>query len=357
MPEYPGSDTERRVPADALTGVVRDIFERCRMSAEDAQLLATSLVNADLRGIHSHGVLRVPEYVEKLTDKGVDPRGRPRIARDSGAALLVDGGNSMGQIAATFAMRAAIERARSTGVCAVSVRGSNHCGAMDQYAQLALAHDMVGVAATNAIPTMAPLGGIDRLIGMNPVSIAFPCLTRAPFVFDGSFGMTAHGKIRVYGQKGVALPEGWATDAQGRPTTDPQTAIEGLILPAGAHKGVALGMSMGILSSLLSGAGYSYEAGTLETGALAGNDGQFVLALRIAAFVDVEEFKRRMDAILDKVVTSQRAAGTARLYYPGLMEHELEQTRLLEGIPLNDQALGAVIHHAERVGLSAAAIK
>jgi LDH2 family malate/lactate/ureidoglycolate dehydrogenase len=353
MPNYPGSDKERRIAMADLEPVVARVFERCDMTSEDAALLANSLVRADLRGIHSHGVMRVPEYVGKLTGKGVNPRGKPRIEKDSGAALLIDGDNNMGQIAVQFAMRSAIERAKTTGVCAAAVRGSNHCGAMDFHAQPALKHDMIGIATTNAIPTMGPIGGIERIVGMNPVGIAVPAATRVPFVFDGSFGMTAHGKIRVYGQKGAKLPQGWATDAQGRPTTDPAVALAGLISPAGAHKGVALGMAMGILSSVLSGAGYSYEAGTLETGAVAGQDGQFVLAINVAAFTDIVEFKLRMDGILEKIVTSRRMAGVERVYYPGLMEHEMEQERRRMGIPLNDQTLADVVRHAEKLGVAA----
>ena len=156
MSAYPGSDNDRRVRVEPLQRFVGDVFERCGMSTEDAALLADTLVNADLRGVHSHGVLRVAEYAKKLTGGGVDPKGVPRVARDSGAAMLVDGCNSMGQIAANFAMRPAVERAKTTQVAVASVGGSNHCGAMGYYAAQALSEDMIGLASTNALPTMAP---------------------------------------------------------------------------------------------------------------------------------------------------------------------------------------------------------
>ncbi len=152
------AEAEPRIPADELLDLVTTIFVRCGMDESDAHRLADSLVVADLRGVTSHGVMRVPEYVKKLTVGGVNPRGRPFIARDGGACLVVDGDNSMGQIGATVAMERAIERSRATGIAAAAIRGSNYCGAMAHFAMMALAHDMFGIATTNALPTMAPWG-------------------------------------------------------------------------------------------------------------------------------------------------------------------------------------------------------
>ena len=181
MSAYPSSDQDRRVAAEPLRRFVSDVFGRCGMSATDAALLADTLVTADLRGVHSHGVLRVPEYAKKLTGGGVDPNGKPRVARDSGAALLVDGGNSMGQIAANFAMRQALERAKSTQVALVSVGGSNHCGAMAYYATQALPEDMIGLASTNALPTMAPWGRARQDPGHEPPGRGHPRRQRASY--------------------------------------------------------------------------------------------------------------------------------------------------------------------------------
>jgi LDH2 family malate/lactate/ureidoglycolate dehydrogenase len=350
MADYPGSEGERRVRAEALRRVVAETFGRCGMSAEDAALLAETLVRADLRGIHSHGVLRVPEYVEKLTRGGVDPRGRPRVVRDVGAALLVDGGNSMGQIGGTFAMRRAIERARETGVALAAARGSNHCGAMDYYAMLALPEDMIGLAATNALPTMAPWGGIDRIVGLNPLAAAVPAGEEAPLVLDAALGATAHGKIRVYHQKGLRIPEGWAFDAEGRPTTDPAAALDGLIQPIGGYKGIGLAIVTGILSALLSGALYGSELGDLAAGPKPGGDGHVFIAIRIAAFEEPSRFKARVDAIVRQIHASRPAPGVERLYVPGEMEAEFERRRATEGIPLNDATLAGVIAAAEARG-------
>src|SRR5262245_12437895 len=235
MSYYPGIERERRIPWNALQGTVCGIFRACSMSREDAELLAETLVVADLRGCHSHGVLRVPEYVFKLKEGGVDPAGKPSVVQDSKAALVIDGGNSMGQIGSTFAMQRAIQRARECNVAFAAVRGSNHCGAMAYYAMLALPEDMIGIAATNALPTMAPWGGVEKILGINPLAVAIPAGKEDPIVLDAAFSGSSHGKIRVYHQKGEAIPADWAFDADGRPTTDPAEAINGLLQPIGGY--------------------------------------------------------------------------------------------------------------------------
>ena len=351
MAEYPDSENEQRIAPEQLKGAVAAIFTACGMTETDAGLLAATLVKADQRGIHSHGTLRVPDYVGKLTKGGVDPRGRPVIASDSGAALVVDARNVMGQIAAHVAMSAAIERARSVHVAIATVRNSNHCGAMDFWAMMALPHDMIGIATTNAIPTMAPWGGTDKIVGINPLGIAFPAAEEQAIVLDIAFGATAHGKIRVYHQKGHAIPEGWAFDAEGNPTTDTVKALAGLIQPIGGYKGVGLGIVMGMLATLLSGASYGIELGNMVDGARAGHDGHFFMAINIAGFQPVDTFKRRVDAISRQIQKSRRKGGIERLYPPGLLEAEFEHRYAREGIPLNEETLGGIRLAAKQLGV------
>ena len=282
------------------------------MGGRDAAYLAGSLVDADLRGVHSHGVLRVPEYVKKLTVGGVDPRGRPSVVRDVGACLVVDGGNSMGQIGMRFAMQRAIERAASTGIAAVAVRGSNHCGALAPMCCRRSQHDMMGIVTTNALPTMAPWGGAERMLGINPLGFGIPAGEERPLVYDAAFSASAHGKIRVYKQRGQQLPPGWALDQAGRPTTDPAAAIDGLLQPIGDFKGANLALIMGLLSSMLSGASYGTELGDMYAGPRAGQDGHFACAMRVEAFEDVARFKARVDAAIRQLhASSSRLASTA----------------------------------------------
>jgi LDH2 family malate/lactate/ureidoglycolate dehydrogenase len=343
MAEYPGVENERRFPHEALHGVVRAIFERCSMAEADAELLTDQLVKADLRGIHSHGVMRVPLYVGKLTKGGVDPKGRPRVTKDATAALVVDGGNNMGQIAGVFAMRQAIERARTTGV---AVGNSNHCGAMEYYVRMAIEADMIGIATTNALPTMAPW-----------VGIGIPAGEEAPLVLDFAFGATAHGRMQVYKQKGIPIPEGWAFDTEGRPTTDIDAALAGLVQPIGMYKGIGLAMAAGILSTLLSGAGYGTESGNMVDGPIPGRDGQFYLALNIAAFEDVATFKARMDKIIREYRSTRLAPGVNRVFVPGAMEAELERRQSQEGVPLNEATVQGIRDVAAQLGVGASALQ
>ena len=351
MAEYPGSEQEQRFMPAWLTARVARIFAACGMSGDDSRLLAAALVDADQRGIHSHGTLRVPDYVDKLTKGGVDPHGRPRVASDSGAALVIDANNAMGQIAAAFAMQQAIDRARTVHVAIAAVRNSNHCGAMDRWARMALAHDMIGIAITNALPTMAPWGGVEKIVGINPLAVAFPGLDEPPIVLDIAFGATAHGKIRVYHQKGFPIPEGWAFDPEGNPTTDAARAMLGLIQPIGGHKGVGLGIVMGMLASLLSGAAYGTELGNMVDGPKAGHDGHLFMAIDIAAFQPVEAFRRRVDAVSREIRESRRRAGVDRLYPPGLLEDEFAAAYARDGIPLNEETVRGIRDAGRRLGL------
>lgn len=342
MAQYPGEANERRIDQATLAAAIANLFAACGMSDADRWLLARSLVHADLRGIHSHGVLRVPDYIAKLTRDGVDPAGRPSVISDSGGAIVVDGDNAMGQIALQFATDLAIERARTANIAFAAVRGSNHCGALDWYTMQAAGQDMIGIAGSNALPTMAPWGGVEKIVGLNPVSVAFPSGNASPFVIDVALGATAHGKIRVFAQKGEDIPEGWAFDAEGQPTTDATAALEGLIQPIGGHKGIGLAMVIGILSSVLSGAGYGTQSGNMVDGAKAGADGQFFLAINVGAFRDIDDFKDHMDQIATEFLTSKPAAPGNQLYLPGGIEDEITKRNRTDGIPLNDETIALI---------------
>ena len=340
-----------KVDAGELLQLVTELFRRCGMDKKDAGLLAASLVDADMGGVHSHGVLRVPEYVKKMTADGVDPKGRPQVIKEFGGCMVVDGGNSMGQIGAHFAMERTIEKAESTGVAAAAIRGSNHCGAMAYFAVQALERDMIGIATTNALPTMAPWGGTERILGINPLGVAIPAGEEPPIIYDAAFSGSSHGKIRVHYQKGLELPEGWALDQNGMPTTDPATAIDGLLMPIGGFKGAGLAMIMGILASMLSGAGYGTELGNMEKGPRPGEDGHFVAAIKIAAFEEVEHFKERVDRAIRQVHACRTAPGVERLYAPGEKEYLNRQACGRNGIPLNQVTLDDLGRAAVKMGV------
>ena len=341
------------VRPDGLESFVAAIFTATGMSADDATLMARILVTADLRGVHTHGVSFTPTYVARLLDpNGINPRGRPSVMSDRGAALLVDAGNAMGHLAAHFSMRHAIDRARLTGIAAVAVRGSNHCGAMAFYPMLALPEDMIGIAMTGALPSMAAWGGLDQILGNNPIAAAIPALEERPIVIDVAFQATFPLKIRLWQQRGWPIPEDWSFDAEGRPTTDPERALEGWGQPVGKYKGVALALLTGALSVLLSGAAWGRELGTMADGPVAGRDGHFFLAVDIAAFSDPQIFKRRVDGVIREIHSSRRTAEVKRILLPGERAAESEQRGRAGGVALSRVTLEQLFETAARVGVA-----
>jgi len=245
-------------------------------------------------------------------------------------------------------MKDAVGRADRFGIGAVAVRGSNHCGALFYTAMQALKSGMIGLVTTNALPTMAPWGGRDKILGINPIAVAIPSGDEPPIVFDAAFSVSSHGKIRVYRQKGLRLPEGWALDASGRPTTDAAAALGGLLRPIGAFKGAGLAVISGVLSSFLSGAAFGTELGDMERGPKAGHDGHFVIAIRVSAFEDLDRFTQRVDGLVRQIRDCTLAVGFERCYAPGELEYETELRYCAAGIPLSAETL-AGLAECERV--------
>jgi LDH2 family malate/lactate/ureidoglycolate dehydrogenase len=351
--DYPITGRDRRVPPAALRANVASIFEACGMEQGDAALVADSLVAADLRAVHSHGVLRVPDYVAKLAAGGVNPRGRPFVARETGAIAVIDGDNAMGQIAASAAIDEAMARARRHGVGVAAVRGSNHCGAMFYYTLPPIEAGMIGIATTNALPTMAPWGGKDKIVGINPLAVGIPAGERHPILLDAAFSYSSHGKVRVYHQKGAPIPPTWAFDVDGHPTTDPAKALEGLLQPIGEYKGVGLAVVCGMLSSLLSGAAYGTELGNMVDGPRPGQDGHFLMALRIDAFEDLARFRARVDAVITQIEEGRRVDPGKPIYAPGGLEAAKAEEYQRDGIPLTEATIAGLWETAAPLGVKA----
>ena len=346
---------DTRVPASEAHALVRQIYQACGMNKTDAALMADSHVESDLRGAHSHGVLRIPGFVARLVKGGVDPQGQPSISREYGACLVVDGGNSMGQIGCRYAVEQVLDRAEVHGIAACAIGSSNHCGALAPYAMQALPRDMIGLFTTHSMPIMAPWGGAERLIGNNPLAIAVPAAQERPIVHDGAFSAAAYGKIRYYHQKGWDLPAGWAFDKDGRPALDTTAALEGLLAPIGDFKGAALGMIMGLFAALLSGGAYGTELDDGDGHARASEDSQFAMAIKIEAFADIDEFKARVDTAIRQIHACRRAPGVERLYAPGELEFLQSETYARDGIPLNDVTLTDLATTASELGVDTGA--
>lgn len=317
----------RAISPNHLRDSVVAIFAGNGLPRADAVVVADSLVDADLRGVSSHGVVRVPTYVKGLRDGSINPRPDLRLLFDEGSRALVDGDNGMGQVGSQRAMDEAVARARAHGMGAVGLRASRHCGAMAYWANQALSANCIGIATTNAGLNMAPTGGRERIVGNNPLAIAVPTNLPWPMVLDMATSVVAGGKLDVAAIRGEKIPLGWATDAAGNPTDDPVIARKGLLLPVGGPKGYGLAIMLDVLAGVLTGARFGGGLGPPGSG-------QFFLALAIEGFMPVSEFKARMDELIGQLHNSELAPGSERIYVPGEIEHEKADARRRDGIPL-----------------------
>jgi LDH2 family malate/lactate/ureidoglycolate dehydrogenase len=310
-------------------------FEAVGMSAADAATVVDQLVSDDLRGVYSHGLLRVPNYIERLRCGVTDPSGQPTVISCDGATGHVDGANAMGQVVAAFAMSVAIDLAREQGVSFVAVRHSNHFGSCAHYAMMAVRHEMIGIAATvGGKNIMAPWGGTAPLLGNNPFGVAIPALEAPPIVLDMAMSVAAGGKIILAAKSGSPIPPEWALDEAGQPTTDPVVALRRLLVrPVGDHKGYGMALVVGILAGLLPGAAFGLDVRDLrEDFANPQNVGHLLMALDPGKFGGTIEFRRRVDEAISLMHDAPRATGFDRILVPGEQEAENEARQAVQGI-------------------------
>jgi LDH2 family malate/lactate/ureidoglycolate dehydrogenase len=330
----------------------REVFERLGVPAADAREVARCLAKADLRGVDSHGMVRLPVYARRIQAGVVNPRPSVRIARPGTAVALADGDNGLGPVVAAHAMDAAIELARVHGTGFVGVKGSNHFGPGAFYVEKAIQEGFIGIAISNAPPNMAPFGGRKRFLGTNPLAIGIPAGGEAPLIFDSSTSVVARGKIIVAAQQGRSIPPDWAVDPDGVPTTDAAQALAGAVLPFGGPKGSAISFIIDIFCGVLTGAAFAEHLNTLEDLKSTQNVGHVLAAVRTDLFLPDAEFRSRMDAILRMLKASPAAPGTERVLAPGDIEraHEEANTRL--GIPLDETIAAQLAKFGASVGVA-----
>lgn len=322
---------------------------------------ARLMVQTDLRGVDSHGIGMLPRYVEWIREGFIEPAAEPKTVRDDLAIALLDGQKGLGHYPSLLAMELAISKARTFGVGVVAVRNSGHFGAAANYSMLALAHDMIGLATTNSpYVAMVPTFGRAPALSTNPISIAAPAGTQTPFVLDMATTTVAIGKLRLASRSGQPILEGWAVDAAGRPTTDPNVALAHRLLSPlggsralGGHKGYGLGVMVDILSGVLSGAvhGNLFFRSDMRKQKLH-NVGHCFAAIDPARFRPLEEFKADMDDMLRALKETPKAEGEERIYTAGEPEAECERQRLVEGIPLAPALVAEVNQIAGALGVA-----
>jgi LDH2 family malate/lactate/ureidoglycolate dehydrogenase len=328
--------TEARVAATQLSDFVAGAFIASGLPEYDARAVADLMVDADLRGSDTHGVIRLPLYTRRLRAGGINPRPNIRIVSDRASVALLDGDNGMGHLVMRRAAALAIEKAKATGIGWVGARMSNHAGPAALYVTMPLAHDMVGlyfaVGSNNHLP---PWGGSETLLGTNPMAVAVPASEEAPIVLDMAPTVAAYGKVRLMAQRGEAMPVGWMIDRNGKPLTDPKRADEGYLLPIGDYKGYGLSLIIAVLAGALNRAAVGREVIDFvkETGKTT-NTGQAIMALSIEAFMPAAEFKHAVDDLIRDIRRSRRLPGVDRIWLPGEQSHAKSLDRRVHGIPM-----------------------
>ena len=337
----------------ALIDFAAGVYAHAGLPDADARLLADSLVQADLWGHQSHGVLRLGWYLARIRSGAMRAVTTPEFVLDSGAVAVIEGHDGVGQVLATRAANEAIRRAKAHGIGAVGVRNSNHFGTAMYYTLMAPREGCVALLTTNASPAMAPWGGREKLVGNNPWSIAAPAGRHAPMVMDIANTGVARGKAYLARQRGETIPEGWAINAAGAPTTDAQEAIDGIILPMAQHKGYVIAMMMDVLAGVLTGSGFGAQVnGPYQAGKLS-HCGHLMIAMDVAAFQPHAEFAARMEQLIAAIKAVPVAAGFDEVFYPGEIEARNDLKHRAEGLVLPADTLADLAAIARETGLAA----
>ncbi|KZM20327.1 uncharacterized protein EKO05_0007036 [Ascochyta rabiei] len=320
------------------------------VSKDNALIVAKCLVEADLRGVDTHGINRIPSYMARIREGVLDPSASPTLHRVTPAVAQVDGHNGFGFLAAHMGMAAAIDMAREFGIGMVSVKHSNHFGMSAWVVQQALDADMMSLVFTNSSPALPVWGGKSKLMGVSPIACGAPAGKGRPFIVDMAPSVAARGKIYKALRRGEKIPGDWALDKDGQQTQDPAKALEGVMLPMGGPKGSALAIMMDVFSGVLSGSAFAGHVTNPYDPSKPADVGHFLVAIKPDLFMSIEEFKERMDYLYQRVVGSDRMSGTDRIYYPGEIEDLNRQKRLRDGIPLVAAEVEALNKEAQQVG-------
>ena len=337
---------------DPLEKLASGIFQSIGVAADGAAWVAHLLVQANLRGHDSHGVIRIPQYIGSWRKGDIDAKAEPVVVQDGPATALIDGKLGFGQILAKRGMEVAMQKAAAIGVSAVGVFNSNHIGRLADYAEMALDRNMLALITVNAGGAgqrMAPWGGRAPRLSTNPIAFACPADKAAPISFDIATTVAAEGKVRVKRNRGEKMPLGWVLDPDGNPTTDPSALYgtpPGTILPAGGHKGYCLALMIDVLGGILARAGHSRpNPGPIRNGI-------FMVVVDIARFVAPETFRAEVDDLVGYLKSSPTAPGVTEILTPGEPELRTEAERRTAGIFVEDQTWGQIAEIAKEFKLA-----
>jgi LDH2 family malate/lactate/ureidoglycolate dehydrogenase len=331
------SGTSVLVPVRAISGLIADAMATAGLPPGDAAKVAELMTEADLTGADAHGIFRLGQYVRRLNGGGVNPRPDIRVERTAPATAMVDGDNGMGHLVMARAAETAIALARETGFAWVGARRSNHAGAAGVYAALPLQHGMVGIYSVVASANhMAPWGGVETLLGTNPIAFAIPAGEEAPVVLDIATTVVSYGTVKNYRLQGKQMPEGWMVSTRdGGPLTDPARSAEGVLTPIGGHKGSGLALVLGLLAGPLNGAAFGRDVLDFNYNEEdACNTGHFILALDVARFAPLDAFKAEMGRHLRDLRGSRPLPAFDAVRVPGHERRTRRAERLANGVPM-----------------------
>ncbi len=332
--------------AEQLRQTTISVFEAAGVPEDVAARVSTSLVEANLTGHDSHGVIRIPQYLQNLREGGLDPCADIELLAETATTALLDAHWGFGQVAAAEGMRVAIDKARSARVGVVTIRNSNHIGRLGEYAMMAADQDLIGLICCNSSLWAAPYGGMRRFLSSNPMSCALPAGQRGAFLLDFATTVHAEGKIRLAREKGEEAPAGCILDKRGQPTTRPEDLYDGgMLLPMGAYKGYALGLLVDVLGGILSGHGATssvrYDHG----------NGVMLMAIDITFFCPLDQFKQEVESLLNRAKAVPVAPGFSEVLVPGEPELRSKEARLRTGIPVPKKVWQNIVQEAKRVGV------
>lgn len=324
-----------KIEKEKLRIFLNNLFIRLNIPSDNAKILIDTLIKADLRGLHSHGVIKVPIYVKRFQMGLVNCDCTFKTIKETASTALIDGCNGIGQVIAYKAMNIAIKKALDSGISCVGVKNSNHFGAAAYFSSMALEKDMVGISTTNGVAVMAPTGGTKKLVCNNPISVAIPADKELPIILDLAFSVVAQGKIVLAKEKGEKIPFDWGTDKFGKKTDDPSKVLDGgMMLPIGGYKGYGLALIADVLTGILTGSLYSAEITSLFDLKNPNICSHLFLAINIQNFVNIKEFKTRVDDLIKTMKSCPKGEGVNRIYVPGEIEYENEEKSMREGIEL-----------------------
>lgn len=327
--------------SDQLKSFAQKILEKAGLSNSESNIVAESLIEAELRGLGSHGLTRLRTYAKRVKTKVVSANVEPKILNTSKTALLVDGCNGMGASIGSKVMQICIDRAKEYGTCFATVNRGNHFGIAAYFTMQAVNQNMIGIAMSNAPASVVPTGGKKPMLGTNPLSIAIPAGKYPPLVLDMACSVVAQGKVILAAkEKKESIPPNWAVDENGDMTTDPQTALKGAMLPFGGPKGYAIAFIVDILSSALSGALNSTRIRSYWNNFEEPQDlGYFFGAFNVESFLDIDSFKNRMDGLFEEMKSCPPAKGYDQVYIPGELEYIRSEEAKKNGIQLYDSVV------------------